>query len=476
MSLRRLGHHSLIEMLGNWQQSPSRIPLWQQLASALRLLVLDGRLVQGTRLPGERELATGLKVSRTTVSSALSLLREQGFVLSRQGSGSRITLPENTPHFPGPMPAASALDLSTASLSAGPEIHQAFRQALLRYPEYSLATGYDPRGLLSLREAIARRYCSRGLPTRPDEVMVVNGAVSGLALVLRWLTGPGDRVLVDHPTYPSALSAIRGASCQPIGVSLPEGRWDHGGLAAALAQTSPRLAYLIADYHNPTGYCMGEESRAEITALAARYRTPLVIDETLAELWYQQPPPAPVAAFARPGEVICLGSASKSYWGGLRIGWIRASASQIASLVQIRDSLDLASPITEQVVCEWLLDNSDQFLPQRRQMLQQRRDTCDQLMQTWFPEWKYQVPAGGLSFWVELPGLLATRFASRASEAGILLGTGTRFGISGAFDRYLRMPFSADEATLQQAFQRLQPLWSSLPDAPELPPPARSVY
>ncbi len=88
-------------------------------------------------------------------------------------------------------------------------------------PPYLTQTGYDQQGLPVLREAIARRYSERGLPTRPDEVMVVNGALSAFALILRLFTGPGDRVVIDAPTYPMAISAIQGASCRPVGVALP---------------------------------------------------------------------------------------------------------------------------------------------------------------------------------------------------------------------------------------------------------------
>ena len=85
-------------------------------------------------------------------------------------------------------------------------------------PPYLAQTGYDQQGLPVLREAIARRYSERGLPTRPDEVMVVNGALSAFALILRLFTGPGDRVVIDAPTYPMAISAIQGASCRPVGL------------------------------------------------------------------------------------------------------------------------------------------------------------------------------------------------------------------------------------------------------------------
>lgn len=253
MSTRRFGTQSLVRLLGNWQESTSRTPLWRQLAEALRLLILDGRLTLQTRLPGERELAAALNVSRTTIASALGQLREEGFLYSRQGSGSRIVLPERPADLPPPSGIPSSLNLSTAALSAGPEVHQAFQHAMTLLPPYLGQTGYDQQGLPVLREAIARRYSERGLPTRPDEVMVVNGALSAFALILRLFTGPGDRVVIDAPTYPMAISAIQGASCRPVGVALPQQGWDCDGLAATIAQTAPRLAWLMPDFTIPPG-------------------------------------------------------------------------------------------------------------------------------------------------------------------------------------------------------------------------------
>ena len=462
MSSRRFGSQSLVRLLGNWQESASRTPLWRQLAEALRLLILDGRLALETRLPGERELAAALNISRTTVASALGQLREEGYLYSRQGSGSRIALPERPVNMAAKTPDPLSVNLAVAALSAGPEIHQAYSQALKIMPQHLSNTGYDQQGLQLLREAIAHRYSERGLPTRSDEVMIVNGALSGFALVLRLLTGPGDRVVVDAPTYPMAISAIQGASCRPVGVALPAQGWDCDGLAATIAQTAPRLAWLMPDFHNPTGRCMDSATRQRVADIAAQTRTTLVIDETMVDLWYDAPPPPPLATFNPDAPVITIGSAGKSFWGGLRIGWIRASSRTIASLVQARDSLDLGSPLLEQLACCWLLENEKTLLPSRRTMLAARRDMCGKLMAEFFPHWRFTLPEGGLSFWVELPGMLATLFSVRAESRGIHIGTGTRFGLAGAFDRYLRLPFTLSDEELRNAFNTLQPLWHSL--------------
>ena len=467
MSSRRFGSQSLVRLLGNWQESTSRTPIWRQLAEALRLLILDGRLALETRLPGERELAAALNISRTTVASALGQLREEGYLYSRQGSGSRIALPERPGEASAQKPDPLSVNLAVAALSAGPEIHQAYSQALKIMPEHLSNTGYDQQGLALLREAIARRYSERGLPTRSDQVMIVNGALSGFALVLRLFTGPGDRVVVDAPTYPMALSAIQGASCRPVSVALPQQGWDCDGLAATIAQTAPRLAWLMPDFHNPTGRCMDSATRQRVADIAAQTRTTLVVDETMVDLWYDAPPPPPLAAFNPDAPVITIGSAGKSFWGGLRIGWIRASSRTIASLVQARDSLDLGSPLLEQLACCWLLENEKRLLPSRRAMLATRRDMCGALMAEYFPHWRFTPPEGGLSFWVELPGMLATLFSVRAESRGIHIGTGTRFGLAGAFDRYLRLPFTLSDEELRSAFTTLQPLWHSLTEQKE---------
>ena len=139
MSARRFGTQSLVRLLGNWQETSSRTPLWRQLAEALRLLILDGRLTLQTRLPGERELAAALNVSRTTIASALGQLREEGFLYSRQGSGSRIVLPERPADLPLPagiseIPAKPLSDSKLTSMLSEQGIMVA-RRTVAKYRE-----------------------------------------------------------------------------------------------------------------------------------------------------------------------------------------------------------------------------------------------------------------------------------------------------------------------------------------------------
>ena len=286
MSSRRFGSQSLVRLLGHWQQTPSRTPLWRQLADALRLLILDGRLALSTRLPGERELATALDVSRTTISSALAHLREEGYLESRHGSGSRVILPD-TRAVPTLSAASAALDLSTAALNAGPEIHQLTR-ALTAITQHLTLTGYDQLGGGS-----ARRHCRSLYRTRAADPR--RRSDGGQWCRQRFCAGtaddgrPGDRVVVDHPTYPLAIAAIRGHRV---------GRWacrcrKAAGIRMALPprwRRRHRAAYLMPDFHNPTGRCMDIATRQAITDIAARTRTTLVVDETMVDLWFEAPP------------------------------------------------------------------------------------------------------------------------------------------------------------------------------------------
>src|SRR5690349_9206123 len=285
----------LARLLGGWRSSG---PAYLALAAALRLLVLDGRLPLRTRLPGERELADALGVSRTTASAAYAELRAEGYLASRRGSGSWTRLPADRPAAAAPAPPGPELiDLTTAA-GAAPEgaLHAALAAATAELPRHLPAPGYYEAGLPELRAVVAQRYTRRGVPTSPEQVFITAGALHGFALLLRTLAAPGDRVLTDHPSYPAALDALRAAGARPAPVPLGPAGWDMELLEATLRQAAPRLAYVIADHHNPTGLSLPAADRERLVALARATRTPLVIDEAMAELELDGAPPLPVAA------------------------------------------------------------------------------------------------------------------------------------------------------------------------------------
>jgi DNA-binding transcriptional MocR family regulator len=456
-------------MLGSWRQGGSRQGS-ADLAAAIELQVLDGQLPLGTRLPAERELAEALGASRTLIGAALDRLRESGLVASRRGAGSWIAAPGRRRRGPLAPAGDGSIDFTHASSPAIPGTATAVDAARARLAGHLGDHGYQEHGLPGLREQIARRYTERGLPTTPAQVMVTNGAHHAFVLVLRMLAGPGDRVLVEQPTYPNALEAIRAAHAIPVPVALdPSGErgWDIAGVDAALRQASPRFAYLVVDFQNPTGLRLDAEGRSRLGTVLARARTPVVEDETLDELDQEGDPrhgPPPLAAFA--GDLaICVGSASKTYWGGLRLGWIRASEDLLGRLVSARYAVDLGSPVFEQLVLTELLAD-ETLLDRRRAELRGYRDALAGAVHRYLPDWTFTLPKGGLSLWCRMPEPVSSRLAVAAASHGVQVAPGSRFGVHGGLERWIRLPFSLPPDRSVEAVRRLSAAEASVRGTP----------
>jgi DNA-binding transcriptional MocR family regulator len=458
-----LSARGLATALGEWRTDAS--PAYQALADRVRLLVLDGRMPLGTRLPAERELASQLGLSRTTVTAAYAQLRDSGYLDSVRGSGSVVRLPSRVDAEATPL-ETDMIDLSKASLPPVPQIADAAVRAAALLPSFLGDSGFDVVGQRVLRRALADRFTARGLPTEPDEILVTNGAQSAIALIARTVLNRGDRVLVESPTYPHAMEGLRqaGARLVPVAVTT-EGGWDEAGLEQALQRTSPALAYLQPDNHNPTGRTMSAALRQRVVAQASRQGTVLIVDETMGELGFTQSAGAPVTPFAvhAPAHgqgVITVGSVGKTLWGGLRIGWIRAHRDLIQRLGRARFASDLGTPILEQLLVADLLADYDRILVERRDLLRAGRDHLRGLLAHRIPDWHAPNPDGGLTLWVELGAPVSSQVALAARSEGIVIAAGPRFGQDGVFERFLRIPFSHPIPVLDEAVEGLATAWA----------------
>ncbi|KRE69105.1 MocR-like transcription factor YczR [Arthrobacter sp. Soil762] len=490
---------ALARLLGEWNLGVA--PAYRELSDVVRLLVLDGRVALDTALPSERALSEALGVSRTTVTAAYGHLREQGFLSSGQGSRGRTRIPRltalgttvltdpglttagRTPGTTSPGLAApeGLIDLAYASLPASGEVvHRAFAAALTELPALLPGFGYDAMGLLPLRETVAARYTAAGVPTTAEQILVTSGAQHALNIIIRALAARQDRVLVEHPSYPNALDAIRAAGCRAIPVAFtathgagtdradggPALAWDMHALQAAMTQQRPRMAYVVPDFHNPTGQLMPDVQRRQLVRAAVAAGTVLVVDETLRELNLDGAETSPVAAFSP--AVVTIGSLSKSHWAGLRTGWIRASEAMIQRFAAARTSLDLGGPLMEQLAAAHLVRALDEPLPARLSALRDNRTALLELLAEHLPDWETARPAGGLSVWCRLPAPVSTALTMIAPDFGIRLAAGPRFGIGGAFERYLRVPFTLPPEQLETAVLALRSAQDRLDAAPQL--------
>lgn len=464
MATRALDPDLLARELGNWRTSSRSGPSYQALGDGLRMLIVDGRLPVGSRLPSERALADALRVSRTTITAAYTDLRDTGYLYARRGARATIALP----HAPVALPADAAptVNLAVAALAApASAVQEAFTEATQQAAGYLQQTGHDLRGILALRSAIAERYCARGLPTDPEQIMVTNGAQHALALILTTFAQPGDRVLVEQPTYHGALTAIATAGARAIPVPVTTDGWDIDAIHAAVRQLAPTLSYLVPDNHNPTGFSMPPAERKRICDIIAETRTRTIVDETMTDVWLDEPTPAPLAASMRSRTelIITVGSLSKSFWAGLRIGWIRAEPSTLATIRAIRPAIDLGTSVIEQLAAAYLLtERADDVLPERRDILRARRARLLDLLAEHLPEWRPLTGGGGMSLWVRLPAPVSSALCASASRLGMELPPGPRFGVDGTLERFVRIPFTLPEEQLAEAVSLLSRAWRSV--------------
>jgi DNA-binding transcriptional MocR family regulator len=473
---RRIGARSFARLLGDWRP-PGGKGLAGALADRIRLLVLDGRLPLRTRVPAERELAAALDVSRTTVAAAYDALREAAVLQSRRGSGSWTQLPpvaggavaSSVPF--SPQGDKMLFDLAHAAMPApSAELRAAAAGAVHDLDAHLGGHGYDLLGVAALRMAIADRYTARGLPTTPDQVMITSGGQNAIALVVTALADPGDRVLVEHPTYPNALAALATRGVRPVPVPMAPaedrtGRWDLDLITSTMRDAAPRLAYLIPDFQNPTGALLDAAGRERLVDLARRTGTPLVVDETLAELPLDGQQVVPLAAYGGAADsalVLTIGSASKPFWGGLRVGWIRSSAPMVRRLAAERAALDFGNPVIEQLVAARLLADVEGVIAARRTELGAARDHLLGRLAAAFPGWTPSRPSGGLSLWVDLAEPVSSRLTIAARRHDVLLAAGPRFGLDGAFERQIRLPYTLRRDRMDEAIRRLTLAWGEL--------------
>lgn len=431
------------------------------------MLIVDGRLPVDSRLPSERALAGALRVSRTTVTAAYTELRQDGFLHARRGARSTVALPHTS--APVPQQSVAAINLAVAALAApAGAMQEAFSEAARQSGAHLQRTAHDMTGLPVLRAAIAEKYCARGLPTTAEQIMVTSGAQHAIALIVSTYARPGDRVLVEQPTYHGALTAIGVAGARPVPVAMTSDGWDLDAVRAAARQLAPTLAYLVPDNQNPTGLSMPVGDRKRLCDIISDARMRTIVDETLTDVWLDKPVPPPVAASltTRTDLLMTVGSTSKSFWGGMRIGWIRAEPSVLATVRALRPSIDLGTSVVEQLAAAWLItERADIVLPERRETLRERRALLLDLLATHLPEWRPLPGSGGMSLWIQLPAPVSSAICAAASRLGVELPPGPRFGVDGTLERFVRIPYVLPTDQLTEAVALLARAWRGVTGA-----------
>src|SRR5436190_21971436 len=303
--------------------------------------------------------------------------------------------------------------------------------------QYAASEGYAP-----LREWVARELGSQGLHADASQVLITTGSQQGLDLVGKVLIDTGSTVAVESPTYLGALQAF--APCEPEFVSVDCD--DEGPLPEALGtlSTKPRFLYVLPNFQNPSGRCIGHERRDALVARAQAVGLPLVEDNPYGDLWFDAPPPAPLAARWTDGTVY-LGSFSKVLAPGLRLGYLVAPKPLFPKLLQAKQAADLHTPsFNQRVVYEVIRDGFlRQHVPTIRARYKAQRDAMRAALEQHMPRGcHWTVPVGGMFFWIELPaGIDAMALLPQAVERGMAFVPGAAFYADHPKPNTLRLSF-----------------------------------
>ncbi|MRK01175.1 aminotransferase class I/II-fold pyridoxal phosphate-dependent enzyme [Aeromicrobium sp. S22] len=446
-------------------------PAYREIADRLRLLVVDGRVGDGSRLPSERELAAAIGVSRTTTTRVYAELRELGLLRSRQGSGSVVQVPLAASSVSSLIVTpddADTIALTYSAPAGTPGLARAFETAATRLSGLLATTGYLPDGLPVLREILAQRYSDGGLPTDPEQIIVTSGAMGAISLLARVLVDPGQRVVVEGISYPHAHESFTAAGARLSALPVDRSPWEPAAMAETLAGSRHRAAYLIPDFHNPTAAVMTDAERGAWARELRRHDVVPIIDESLRDINLDGVEMPPVFATYDP-RALLIGSSSKAYWGGLRVGWIRAPHALVMPIVQARMMDDLGTSAFDQLVLAELLTEGGQTAAAGRARLRAGRDHLLSELARELPDIAAPCPAGGLNLWATLPDRISSRLTAAASRHGLLLTPGPRFfsRVGAAGERHLRLPYTQSHETQTEAVRRLRRAYAEVTGSTE---------
>ncbi|WP_313814751.1 PLP-dependent aminotransferase family protein [Glutamicibacter sp.] len=462
----RITASALAAMLG---EVDPRQPAYRWLFTTLRSLIANGRILHGTALPSERDAVAALNLSRTTISRAYTQLREAGYAVSRQGSGTIAQIPGGpmtggAEPLPlggfGPVRGSTVIDLTCAAPNAPAGMMDQYAQAVAELPAYAGTMGYYPLGIEALRQALADYYTQRGLPTGADQIIVTTGALPGVAAAGRAVLGRGQVVLAETPTYPNSLLALKAHGARAVGVPIDSRGSNISQMAQMLHSTGAKAMLCLPDFHNPVGTLLDDAGRKAWAQELDKAGAVGIVDETCVDLWLDaRPQVLPMAAYSK--NLITVGSASKSHWGGLRLGWIRTPRHLAGAMARARMSMDLGVPVLEQLVLKNLLNSGAALSDETRAQLRGNRDWMLGQLAEYLPDWAPNRPAGGLSLWCHLPAPRSTALAARLKS--VLLAPGSTFAVDGhGLEHYVRLPYAQDRAELEKAMPAIIQAWKQV--------------
>jgi 2-aminoadipate transaminase len=332
----------------------------------------------------------------------------------------------------GGLPAAQTFPVAELAEACARVLRDNPHQAL----QYAASEGFGP-----LREWVAAELNRQGMACDAQQVLITTGSQQGLDLVGKVLIDPGSDVAVESPTYLGALQAFN--PFEPRFVSI-DGDEEGPYPESLKAVPAARFIYLQPNFQNPSSRCLSLARREALASQALSLGLPVVEDNPYGELWFDTPPPRPIASLMG-DQAIYLGSFSKVLAPGLRLGYVVAPHALFPKLLQAKQATDLHTPgFNQRLVYEVIKTGFlEQHVPTIRARYKAQRDAMRSALSQHLPAGcRFSVPTGGMFFWVELPPSLdATLLLPKAVEAGVAFVPGAPFFAEGGHAHTLRLSF-----------------------------------
>lgn len=452
--------------------------LFEQVVDFLQNRISRGEWQAHEKLPSVRQLALEMKVHRLTVFRAYQELKLLGKVYVKDKAG----------YFVHPQAEAASSEPATGAIVPAyqmrnrlSEIQQIpvtyqFSEAVIDpnllpnmyfsdyikkvfdlYPKV-LATYAPVQGDLELREALAKYFTKKHrFHLSASELLITSGAQQAIDLIARIFIKPMDTILIERPTYSSAVDIFHQQGARVVPVDIHPYGYNMEQVEWCMKQHKPRLFYLNPTFHNPTGFSVPAEQRKRLVELAERYRCLLVDDDTCHDIYFNQEPPPPLFTYDTEGAVIYIRGFSKYISPGLRIAAMACRPPLMQHFLTAKSLADNGTPLLNQKIFLHYFTSArlQQHLEKLRIALQIRKDVMEEELAE--SGWQWSTPEGGLSLWVKLAeGQSSLKLLDRCMEESIAFVPGVICDPLRQMDSWARLSFSfANERETREGIRKL---------------------
>lgn len=455
----------------NWKPDRnSTLPLHLQIKGYIRDKIISGEWPIGTKVPSQRDLAELLGVNRSTIISTISELISEGLLQGNSGGGTRVV--NNTWNLfeinsqpkwnsyvstgiqqPNPdiIQQINQLEFNPdvvrlGSCELAPENipNRIIRDLLNNIPE-NINLGYmEPKGSYQLRHEICNYLKTISIETQPSNILIVSGALQALQLISLGLLHKGSVIFLEKPSYLYSLRLFRSSGMVLSPISMDSEGLDIKDLIIRNNEKKGSMLFTIPTFHNPTGKVMTIERRKELIDECGKMRLPIVEDDVYRELWYANEPPPPIKAFDHNGAVLYVGSMSKNFCPGLRIGWVVGDEQVIERLADIKMQFDYGSSSLSQWLASEIFKSGYYYEHNEklRKNAKLRRDTTLNTLNKYFSTIAtWNIPTGGYYIWIRLnkPVSMNSLF-TKAINQNVLINPGSIYEFHSS--QHIRISFS----------------------------------